>query len=92
VIPAHVRAQIELALGKDVLRIAEEIHFHLSSYQKAPASLWRELLQALHQHPDLMETPLGMVFTFAVLGRMNNANGGASEPSRGGGFPGHRRQ
>jgi hypothetical protein len=72
VIPASQRAQIQLALGKDVLRIAEEIHFHLSSYQKAPASLWRELLQALHQHPDLMESPVGMTFTYAVLGRMNN--------------------
>ncbi len=92
-IPAHVRAQIELALGRNVLKLSEEICFEMSTYGKCGSAKWRALIETLwREHQDVMETPLGALFTNAVLGRFDNANGGASEPSRGGGFPGHRRQ
>ncbi len=83
------RAQIALALGRDTLRIAERINAALEQDGSAPGYLWRELLENLYQSPDLMESPLGQLFTYAVLGRMNNGNDDASErrPKPGGGFP-----
>ena len=88
-ITAAQRAQIQLALGRDTLQIAESIHAALEQHGRAPRHLWRALLDKLYQSPDLMETPLGQLFTYAVLGRMNNGNDDASErrPKPGCGFP-----
>jgi hypothetical protein len=92
VITAAQRAQIRLALGKEVMDIAEQIHFELSSYGRCNAAKWRDLIQTLwKQHPDLMETPQGAIFTYSILGRFDNGeNDDAGERHRrpGGGFPG----
>ena len=46
----------------------------MAVYKRGHA-LWRELLEALHAHGDLMETPLGQLVTFAVVGRISNERG-----------------
>ena len=45
---AAQREQIRLALGRDTLRIAQEIQFLLNSYGRCDAAKWREFLEALY--------------------------------------------
>jgi hypothetical protein len=92
-IPASQRAQIQLALGRTVLKLSEEICFDLSTYKKCDTAKWRALIETLwHEHQDVMETPLGALFTNAVLGRFDNANDASERrPKPGGsGFPGRK--
>jgi hypothetical protein len=44
---AAQRFSIQTALGRDVLRLAEEIQFCLNTYRKRDAALWRRFLEAL---------------------------------------------
>lgn len=70
-------------LGPDVLRCAERLAAAIEDDGRT-GSLWRDLLEMLHrQHADLMETPLGVLFTVAVLGRITKANKGAGHPPSG---------
>lgn len=93
-LPAHIRAQIQLALGRNVLKLSEEICFDLSTYGKCSAAKWRALIETLwREHQDVMETPLGALFTSAVLGRFDNARDASERRQKpGGGFPGNRNQ
>jgi hypothetical protein len=90
------REQIKLALGRDVLSVAQEIQFCLNTYGKADAALWRRFLEALHKSAgdEVMNSPLGLTIQMAILGRIQNGNDGASEPRRkpSGGFPGSGRR
>jgi hypothetical protein len=88
------REQIKLALGRDVLSVAQEIHFCLNSYGKADADLWRKFLEALHKSAgdEVMNAPLGLTIQLAILGRIQGEQyDGASLPRRGGGFPSNPR-
>lgn len=93
---AAMRLQIQTALGRDVVKAAEQIQFCLNTYQKADAALWRTFLQALHEGAGetVMFSPLGMVMQLAILGRIQNGNDGAALPRRkptaGSGFPNKR--
>jgi hypothetical protein len=75
------------------MRAADALQFHLSTYQKAPAALWREFLQALHEGAgdEVMNSALGLAVRMAILGRIQNDD--ASErrhAGRGSGFPNRR--
>lgn len=77
---AAQRMQLRSALGPDVLRAAERLQQSFETDGRAPAFLWRELLQVLHrQHADVMESPMGQLISVAVLGRIGR--------ERGAGFP-----
>lgn len=78
---AAQRMQLRSALGPDVVRVADRLQQALAD-GVAPASLWRELLEALNQHPDLMESPLGQLFTFMVIGRIQKERG-SGHPANG---------
>ncbi len=68
--------QLTAALGPEVVRAADCLQKAFESDGRAPASLWRELLATLHRtNPDVMETPVGQLFTFAVVGRINKERG-----------------
>ena len=69
---AAQREQIKLALGRDVLRIAEEIQFCLNTYGKCDAAKWREFLQALFEGAgdEAMSSPAGLVLQLAILGKI----------------------
>ncbi len=87
---AAQREQIRLALGRDTLRIAQELQFCLNTYGRADTSKWREFLEALHQGAgdEAMSSPVGLALQLAILGRIQGEqNDGASLPRRGGGFP-----
>jgi hypothetical protein len=81
-------------LGRDVLAAAETIQFHLCSYGKCDAALWRDFLQKLHKGAgdEVMGSPLGMALQMAIHGRiLGDPNGDASvqrRAGRGSGFPG----
>jgi hypothetical protein len=80
---AAQRLQITTALGKDCLAIAEQIVGEMEQSKSAPRWMWHRLLSLLHEHhQDVMETPLGALFTYAVLGRIQNATDDASERRR----------
>jgi len=69
--------------------------FHLSTYGRADAALWRDFLQALLDGAgdEVMNSPLGLAVQMAILGRIqgdSNGNGRAGLPSRGWGFPSKR--
>ena len=72
---AAQRMSLNAALGPDVVRAADRLQKAFEAEGHAPASLWRELLTALHQHGDLMETPLGQLVTFAISGRISKDRG-----------------
>lgn len=83
---AAQRLQIQTALGRDTLRIAEQIHRALEQNGTAPRHLWRALLAELSKHADLMETAPGQLFTYAVLGRMKIGDS-SNEHLSSSGFP-----
>jgi hypothetical protein len=65
--------QLTAALGPEVVRVADRLQ---QCDGRADAALWRDLLQALYStNADVMETPLGQLFTFAVVGRINGERG-----------------
>jgi hypothetical protein len=54
---------IKMALGRETIRVAEEIRAVLHSRRNVPASLWRELIACMEEHsPAVMATPYGRVF------------------------------
>jgi hypothetical protein len=83
--------QLRSALGPEVVRAADRLQQAFEADGRAPASLWRELLETLYrEHSDLMETPLGSLFSIAVMGRIGLARG-AGHPANGLGSPLRRR-
>lgn len=98
VIPASVRMQVQTALGREALRIADRIHAQLEQYGHADASDWRALLEELYRTAgDALQSPIGMLIQMAILGRIRgdrNEQDDASErrPSPGAGFPGRGRR
>ena len=86
---------IQKELGPAVLKKADEIQFLLNTYQKADATEWRDLLQALFDGAgeEAMSSPLGMAIQTAIQGRIQNDNGASVPRQRRprGGFP-QRRQ
>lgn len=72
---AGQRMSLTAALGPEVVRAADRLQKAFDAEGHAPASLWRELLTALHQHGELMETPLGQLVTFAISGRISKEQG-----------------
>jgi len=70
---------IRIALGGDVLSVAQQIDTLLESGLTVPGYLWTELLAALNAgSPDLMETPFGRAFTYLVQEKISNGNDDAS--------------
>ena len=91
-VTAAQREQIKLALGRDVLKVAEEVQSCLSTYGKCDAALWRRFLETLWKGAgdEAMGSPVGLAIQMAILGRINDGrNDDASERRRkpGGGFP-----
>jgi hypothetical protein len=87
---AAQRLTIQTSLGRDVVRIAEEIHFLLNSYGKCDAAKWREFLAALHEGGgDAMNSPIGLTLQLAILGRIKGDSDASLQRSagRGSGFP-----
>jgi len=77
-VTAEERAFIQDALGRDVVMIGEGILAAIERGGRAPRHAWRELLRALYSAaPDAMETPLGAVFTMAILRRINDGRNDA---------------
>lgn len=73
---------IQTALGRETLRVAEQIDCALKSGLPVPAYLWKELLAALNAHsPDVMKTAFGRVFSYLIEERING-NDGAVCPVR----------
>lgn len=70
-ITASQRAQIQLALGPEVLKVTEDIHEEMERRGEARPALWLGLLRALNRHSDLMETAQGRSFADALLKRVN---------------------
>jgi hypothetical protein len=89
--PAAQRLQIQTALGRDVLRLASEIEFCLSSYGKCDAGKWREFLQALHEGAgeEVMGSSIGQVLQLAILGKIRGDSDASLQrrAGRGSGFP-----
>jgi hypothetical protein len=79
---AAERMQLRSALGPEVVRVADRLQQAFEADGRADAALWRELLQALHKHGELMETPLGQLVTYTVLGRIHKERG-IGHPSNG---------
>ena len=82
--------QISAALGKDCLAVAEQIVGEMDLNKSAPRHLWNRLLSVLHeQHPDLMQTALGALFTYAVLEKIQGDSDASLQrhAGRGSGFP-----
>jgi hypothetical protein len=75
-ISAEQRMTISEELGPRVMQAVDALQFHLSSYGKADAALWRTFLQALHEGAgdEVMNSPLGLAMQMAILGRIENAN------------------
>ena len=68
---AAQRMQLTAALGPEVVQAADRLQKAFEADGRAPASLWRELLATLHRaNADVMEMPLGQLFTLAVVGRI----------------------
>ncbi len=95
---AAQREHIRLALGRNVLRAADALRVQLNEHGKAPASMWRDFLQALHEGAgDAMSSPLGMVMQLAIVGKIQGARNDTDDASErrrspGAGFPANRRQ
>jgi hypothetical protein len=68
------RTQLTAALGPEVVQVADHLQQALDGDGRADAALWRDLLQALYSaNADVMETPLGQLFTLTVLARIQEA-------------------
>jgi hypothetical protein len=73
---AAQRMQLRSALGADVLQIAKRLQQAFAADGRAPASLWKELLETLYrQHTDAMGTPIGQLLSVAVFGRIAKERG-----------------
>jgi hypothetical protein len=68
------RTQLTATLGPEVVRAADRLQQAMDGDGRADAALWRGLLQALYStNADVMETPLGQLFTLTVLVRIQDA-------------------
>ena len=81
---AGQRISLTAALGHEVVRVADRLQQSYERDGTAPASLWREFLATLYStNADVMETPLGQLFTFAVVTRRIHRDAGAGYPGNG---------
>jgi hypothetical protein len=75
------------------LKLSEEICLEMSTYGKCRSAKWRALIETLwREREDAMETPLGALFTNAVLGRFDNAYDASERRQKPGGGFSNRRQ
>jgi len=73
--PGFERMQIQAALGRDCLRIAEELHCHLETEGSAPRHLWRALLQELQTSAeDALQSPVGLTIQGAIIDLLQGDN------------------
>ena len=93
---ASERMTVARALGRNVLKLADQIFLNFQKDGTAPSWLFREFLQALHDGAGdtAMSSPVGLILQTAILGKIGDKNGNddASERRRspGGGFPSRR--
>jgi hypothetical protein len=95
-IDARELSFVSIALGPRVTSAALAVARELAETGKASSNAWRIFLQALWEHEEVMNSPLGLAVQMAILGRINgdNENGNGNDASarrqqssRGAGFP-----
>ena len=79
-IPTFERMQIQAALGRECLRIADELHCHLETKGSAPRHLWRALLQELQNSAgDALQSPAGRTIQLGIIARLQGDNGDTAD-------------